>query len=294
MPLDARKIEKTIGKLRKLLKKAPKLPSPDDVHDLRTRARRIEATFEAAGLASKRNERRLLSRLKQMRKKAGKVRDMDVLTSHVSAGSLNSEDPSVITLVEYLARQRHRRARKLHESIVKHGAEARQRLKRAARRIRQIAAPGGSSDQSKEPATNAAAAALRLSNELAAVPTLRRSNLHPYRMKIKQLRYVLQAAENHGNRELLGALGKCKDAIGEWHDWQELVGIATKLFEDDPNCEALRKLREIQQQKYESALTMTNQMRRRYNYLHSTAQSTGAQARRPSQQALRAAATLAQ
>jgi CHAD domain-containing protein len=64
MPLDADRIQKPVRKLRKLLKGFPKPPAPEQIHDFRTGARRLEATVEALGLESRGNERRMLRKLK--------------------------------------------------------------------------------------------------------------------------------------------------------------------------------------------------------------------------------------
>lgn len=50
MPLDADRIRKTIRKIRKLVKKTPAEPRPEQVHDLRTNSRRVEAALQARSL----------------------------------------------------------------------------------------------------------------------------------------------------------------------------------------------------------------------------------------------------
>jgi CHAD domain-containing protein len=92
------------------MKHFPKRHSPEQVHNLRTRTRRIEALT----LTSRRNERPLLQELAPVRRKAGKVRDMDVFSGFsASLHSDQREDQSVIELLEYLGAERYRRCRKL-------------------------------------------------------------------------------------------------------------------------------------------------------------------------------------
>jgi|SRR5712671_3994881 len=83
MALDADRAEKPVRKLRKLLKKMPATPGADDIHDFRTNSRRTEATPEALSLDSGNNCRRILKELSRLRKRPGKVRDMDVLTDYL-------------------------------------------------------------------------------------------------------------------------------------------------------------------------------------------------------------------
>src|ERR1700680_1478992 len=93
MPLDPAKLQEPLRKLRKLMKHFPKRPSPERVHNLRTRTRRIEAMLEALTLTSRRNERPLLQELVPGRRKAGKVRDMDVFTGF--SASLHSDQRKI-------------------------------------------------------------------------------------------------------------------------------------------------------------------------------------------------------
>jgi CHAD domain-containing protein len=84
MPVDADRMQKPVRKVRKLLKNMSTSPGQDEVHDLRTNSRRIEAALHALSLDSGRPERQALKQISKLRKRAGKVRDMDVLTSYAS------------------------------------------------------------------------------------------------------------------------------------------------------------------------------------------------------------------
>src|SRR5262249_5046943 len=99
MALDLHSIERTIPKLRKLLAKAPRRPAPEQVHDLRTRTRRFETTMEALALDSRSNERRALRDLARLRKRAGKVRDLDVLTAYAAATHVHGEQDCQVELL---------------------------------------------------------------------------------------------------------------------------------------------------------------------------------------------------
>jgi hypothetical protein len=62
----------------------------------------------------------------------------------------------------------------------------------------------------------------------------------------------------------LSTCGQRKDAIGEWHDWEELIAIADSILDHGSGCRLLRELRTISRRKYEFALSVTNKMRRDY------------------------------
>ena len=67
------------------------------------------------------------------------------------------------------------------------------------------------------------ASALTLLTRLAKPARLGKTNLHSYRLEVKELRNLLQLAEEYDRQEFVRQLGEVKDAIGEWHDWEELV-----------------------------------------------------------------------
>ena len=274
MALDSERIQKNVQKLRKILKKAPKRPTPGEIHELRTRIRRFETTVEALALSSKRNERALLRRLKRIRKRAGKIRDMDVLTWHLSSAQVAKEQDCVVQLLEYLGARRYKEVGRLKQIIRKDGSTARWRLKRTSGRLAELVGENNKelSDQQAPARAEATAAALQHSEELMTPEILNRGNLHPYRLKVKQLRDVLRMAANDADEKFVNKLGEVKDSIGEWHDWEELIAIAAKVLDHAPRCSLLRKLKSISNENFERALSLTNSMRK--DYLRSAGRRT--------------------
>jgi CHAD domain-containing protein len=265
MELDADRIRKNVRKLGKALKQAAKQPSPDKIHDLRTHARGFEATLEALSLDSKRNERRLLRRVGDIRKRAGKVRDLDVHTAHLSMLHIKEEERDCgVQLFEYLGAARYKRAARFVALMRKYRTVIRKRLKRTSSRIEKFLDQNDQSSSQSEAVKNAIASALSLTSELATPANLNRGNLHPFRLKIKELHYVLQMMNNSGQEKFADVLVKSKDAIGEWHDWEELIALAKKVLTHEPNCLLLCELRAISERNYELALSITNKMRKHY------------------------------
>src|ERR1700745_4031529 len=138
MPLDADRIQKPGRTLRKLLKKLPKQPAPEQIRDLRTRARRLEATIEALGLESRGNERQVLRTMKRLRRRAGKIRDMDVLTSYISDVHVDGEQDCEVQLLEHLGAERSRHAKKMRALVRTYRTALRRRLKRTATHLDQM------------------------------------------------------------------------------------------------------------------------------------------------------------
>jgi hypothetical protein len=59
-------------------------------------------------------------------------------------------------------------------------------------------------------------------------------------------------------------LGEVKDAIGEWHDWEELIAIARRLLDYGPACKLIRNLHQTSDSKYQQALFITGRFRSKY------------------------------
>jgi len=262
MAVDIQRVEKPIRKVRKLLKKMSAQPTPKEVHDLRTNSRRLEATLEAIDPGQ--NGRKVLKLISRLRKHAGKVRDMDVLTAYASGlPREGDEEECSVRLLEYLGAERDGKARKLHKAAQNDSPELRKRLRKTSGELekaitRANARRSGASSQ-------ITAAALKSLSELEEPSSLGKTNLHPYRVKVKELQNLLRLAEDNKDEQFVESLGAVKDAIGEWHDWEELQSIATEVI-DHPRCHLLRAVRKNTDERLRRALALTEEMRRKYLY----------------------------
>jgi CHAD domain-containing protein len=274
MALNARELGRRLRQLRKSLKGFSRKPTVDEVHALRTRARRVEFILEALDLDSAGNEQKILGHLKAIRTRAGKARDGNVFTSHVVGLSIKHDPGCVIRLVQYLGVERYRHANKLSTLVQRDAHDLRRRLKRSERKMESLVKRFANSklDLKREPAKDgdapihAMSVALGLSRELSSVTHLGPKNLHSYRIEVKRLRYVLEMAEEETGEQhrLIEELELVQDAIGEWHDWVELSGIAHDVLQHGKNCAVTRKIEETARKKFDEALRITEQLRQRY------------------------------
>lgn len=274
MPLDSHELDQRLRKLSKSLKSLPSDPTADEVHDLRTRTRRVESILQALEMDSARNEKKLLAGLRSVRSRCGKVRDMDVLTGYVVGLGVNDDPNCVLRLVHSLGVERHHQARKLHSLVENNASELRRRLKQSRRKVDSAVDRFAkakfdlekSSGDVEEAPLHAMSVALRLAKELSAVSRLGSKNLHTYRLEVKRLRYVLEMTDHDSGEEkpFLQELKRAQDAIGEWHDWLALAGMAHDVLRHDQGCKTLPKIEETVQKKYHEALRVTEQMRQRY------------------------------
>src|SRR3954464_13891640 len=151
MALDPKRAAKPVRKLRKLLKKMPAVANADDFHRVRTSSRRIEATIQALSLDSGHNGRQVLKRVSRLRKRAGKVRDMDVLTEYLSSISPDKEEKECyVQLVEHLGAQRLKYAKKFESARQRCAPEMDKQLKRASRQIANLMSPNGKEGPSRK------------------------------------------------------------------------------------------------------------------------------------------------
>lgn len=279
MAFDVSRVRRSLRKLETLLRKTSRRLRPEQVHDLRTRTRRCEAVVGALAL-DRRNERRLLSGLAKVRKRAGKVRDMDVLTGHAATVAVAGEQECLVQLLEHLGAERHRQAGRLGRVVRDRGRTLRRRLRRTAKRIERRV-----TDETPGP-TEAAASALALSSALATPAVLTRKTLHAYRLKVKELRNVLKTSTEADGNPFVSRLREVKDAIGAWHDWEVLAAIAAEVLDHGPRCALVHELRTIGDREYERALTLTNRMRREY------VRAEGRGGRKPASRVLEATASI--
>lgn len=237
-----------LRKLRKALKGISKAPSVEEVHQLRTRAARVKAVLKAL---QPRGARELLRSIEPVRNAAGAVRDTDVLLLKVLALPPTLDEERRVRLVEELGQMRTRDARKLHQGVQRRGEAMRKLLRRCEARLAE-ASSTQENEEGAEGSAEAAATASRLAAELGAWQ-LRETNVHKFRIKVKQLRYTLELAGD-APEELLAMLEKTKDRIGEWHDSQVLLEIAAGVLQDAEDSALLRHLRMVERRSLKEAM----------------------------------------
>jgi CHAD domain-containing protein len=268
MPLNLDQLTKPAHKLRKLLRNFEDIPSPDQVHSLRTQFRRIEANLKAVGFEGTRTGHRLLKTISPIRRRAGKVRDMDVLSEFAAELSIENNvrnrefGDAPIRLLQQIGVNRFHHAKRLCHVISSERKSALRRLKRFSRWANDHRKHNGHPlGKVARWQTDPTSMAINLSSSLAQWPELDRENLHAFRLRVKELRNVLNLS-SIPNRKLTHSLSKVKDAIGAWHDWCELESIARQQVKD---CDRLcRRIHSIAEDKLHHALALAANLRTSY------------------------------
>jgi CHAD domain-containing protein len=264
MELELANLQKPVRILRRSLKSLTRDPPMEAVHSLRIHARRVEAIAAALMPGDSKLTRRLLKTIRPVRKAAGQVRDMDVLAGNARTLATNRRSRSVASLLDYLSSKREESARELLDTVAGQRDDARRALKQFSRQIAKRFhqnKPGAITEATANgPGGDAA---MRLIDELIRWPEFNAENLHAFRIKVKELRYLLQLAKD-ANHELVDLLGKVKEQIGDWHDWQQLAEIAEKALNPKRDLATLKKIDEVEKKKFAQALAAAHEMKTQY------------------------------
>jgi CHAD domain-containing protein len=263
MPDSPEQLREPFRKLRESLKHIEKNPPPAEVHKLRIQARRIESIASALTPAGGHKARRLIKPVKQLRRAAGGVRDMDVLTSNALSLRDRSNGPSLARLLDYLRSTRAKNALKLLKAVDRESKLARKSLREYSRLIKsspQSSKGAARSSSARPPADPLYAAVGELIAELTAWPAITVRSIHGFRLKVKELRYVLQALPE-SDKAFVDALGVAKDQIGEWHDWQQLAEVAAQAIPGPEDRPLLEEIRKMACKKLHQAKAVSNAMR---------------------------------
>jgi len=273
---ELERVRKALRELRKTLKSLPGDPPPKEVHKLRTTTRRVEAIATAVPLSGGKKSRQLLKSIETIRKAAGGVRDMDVLKANARRLARYSAGDSLARLLEHLKNAREQYAAQLVAALNHHKRKAvRQSLKEYSKLVRSALPPADSgSSVNGHPGGHRGAhrghshdgvhtSAMNLVRELAAWPALDASNIHAFRLKVKELRYTLQL-DADADPALVDTLTDVQRRIGEWHDWQELKEIAREALNAERDAALLARIDRTAKRKLERALSAANGLRGKY------------------------------
>ncbi len=259
MRLKIENLGKQITQLHKLLKRFPKHPLPKDVHRLRGQIRTLEAIGDALSIGRDRKARRLLKALILISKAAGKVRDMDVLVGLACSLPVSRKDECLVQLLEYLGERRFKAAAKLHAIISAKRKEAFYSLKECSRLIDKNVIRS-KKNVATSLSVNIVAVAQAQARELSNCPRLNKESLHSFRLKVKELRGILQLLGG-SDTKFIAALGEAKDEIGAWHDWSVLATISQRVVGRNPACRLQKQVQLISREKLKRAIVVANELR---------------------------------
>src|ERR1700685_3968757 len=115
MSIDPKRIHAVFQKLERDLIKLFAKPQPDSVHRFRTGTRRLQILLGELSPKLDRNEKKLLKLLGRIRKRAGKVRDLDVQSAALRRLKVAREPRRKTQLVNHLIELRREQEKKMRD-----------------------------------------------------------------------------------------------------------------------------------------------------------------------------------
>jgi CHAD domain-containing protein len=252
MPIDPKRSRIVFQKLEQDLVKLSSKPRAENVHRFRTGTRRLQILLAELSAKLDRNQKKLLKMLGRIRKRAGKVRDLDVQLAALRALKIPREPRRKTQLVNRLIELRGRQEKKLRKSVEEDTvSETRKRLKRASKNFKPEA--------SRDPIAVARGMLERINREDAPVTE---ALLHQYRILSKRARYAAEFAETSAEAEkFVAGLKRVQDALGDWHDWLTLTQTAGEHLGEVRESALVAELHNVTGAKFRHAVAVLSQMR---------------------------------
>jgi len=189
----------------------------EDVHRFRTNSRRVEALLTELAPENG-NKKKLLKLLSKLRKRAGRVRDLDVQLVFLKNLRVPDRQNHRAQLLELLAEEHGRRSKKLAKSF---DADTVRELRKRLRRTQA---------EMKLDGIDPLKLALSRLPKPGQAP-MNEKMLHACRIAAKQSRYLAElATESAQAKAFVEELKRAQDEVGEWHDVLKLQQKAERLF----------------------------------------------------------------
>jgi len=255
MPIDTKRCRAVFQKLDGDLIKLGSKPSAKNVHGFRTGTRRVQILLTELSPKLDRSGKKLLKLLNGIRKRAGKLRDLDVQLTALLSLKVPREPRRKTQLVNHLIAVRAREEKKLRKSAADGTIrEIRKRLKRAAKRF--------NPESARDPLS---AAQSMLDHFHAAGAPLNEELLHEYRILTKRARYAAEfAAPAASAAAFIEEIKRVQDALGDWHDWLTLTQTASKDLGEVHESSLVAELHNVTGAKYRRAIAVLSQLRARH------------------------------
>ena len=185
------------------------------------------------------------SYLSRLRKKAGRVRDLDVEIASLRSLKIPEGNGHKSEFVDALVQERAKHEQKLAKAFNRKTAdEVTKRLKRA---VSEIDIP-----KNAEPLTLTLSKLAKLGRDHV---TLTEKTLHQYRIIGKRARYIAELADHDAEaKRVVDQLKHMQDVIGDWHDWLKLTQKAEALFGGVRDSALVAMLRNVTQAKFRQSV----------------------------------------
>lgn len=218
MASDQKRTKLVFQKTERALSRLSSEQTPEAVHGFRTSARRVQILLEEIVPTRDRKQKKLLKMLNRIRRRAGEVRDIDVQLAALRSLKVPLEPRRKTQLMQQLIELRVKHEKRLRKLLKKNEtSDIHRRLRRASKGARFDAGP------------DPIQVAREMLNSVKVSEKLNDDDLHRYRIAVKRARYAAEfASRSPEATDLILALERLQDALGQWHDWSTLTQTATR------------------------------------------------------------------
>jgi len=232
MPIAQQRCQLVFQKLERDLSKLAAKTHPENVHSFRTATGRLRVLLEELVPERTNNQKKLLKALGRIRRRAGKVRDLDVQLATLRSLKFAQDPRRKTELTQALIELRGEHEKRLRKLLTKEAVrEIRERLKRAAKKTK--------TEDAVDPLATARKILQRVTlpaGNLAArsvTPSVTEDVLHQLRIAVKRARYAAEFAPKSVEAgQFIAELKRLQDTLGSWHDWLTLTHAASDRFGD--------------------------------------------------------------
>jgi CHAD domain-containing protein len=216
----------------------------ENVHNFRTTTRRLQTLLELIP-AHGRKQKKLLKMLERIRRRAGRVRDLDVQLAALRSLKVPLEPRRKTQLMQRLLELRAQHEKKLRKLLKERDLrDLRKRLKRAAGEVdfKTLHDPLALAQQMLES---------------AAPPngTVNDESLHRWRLAVKRARYAAEFAPKSAEKtQFITQLKGLQDTLGHWHDWLTLTDTAVEQFGEINHSSLVAALHNVTRGKFRQAV----------------------------------------
>jgi len=245
MSIASERSQLLFRKTQRALLKLSDAQNADSVHGFRTTSRRLQTLLEHVLPERDRNQKKLLKMLDRIRRRAGKVRDLDVQLAALRSLKVPQEPRRKTQLMQGLIELRAKHEKKLRKMLTKDMIrEIRKRLKRGAKEV-----------QSKTSLDPLMVARSMLKEVVRPAGPVTEELLHRYRTVVKRARYAAEFAPKSAEAaQFIGQVKRLQDAVGNWHDWLTLTQSASKRLGDVNQSSLVAALHNITGSKFRHAV----------------------------------------
>lgn len=245
MIIAPQRTQQIFQKLDRDLVRLSSKQTPKNVHGFRTGTRRLETLLKELTLERTRREKKLLSLLGRIRKRAGKVRDLDVQLAALRSLKVPQQPRRKTQLMNSLIELRAEHEKKLRKALTKDAVrDLRKRLLRAGRELNLKA--------SRDPLAVAKKMVARM---VRPDGPLTEDLLHQYRILGKRARYAAEFAPKSPEADrFIADLKRAQDAVGNWHDWFTLMQTAAHRLGDVRESSLVAVLHNVTGAKFRNAV----------------------------------------